>query len=315
MQKRALLTSWMIVVVLAACAPVPPPATPTARPAATLVPLAQLPQKIAFATTRDGNFEIYAMKPDGSDPVNLTRNPAADDQDPCWSPDGTRMAYTSVRYENAQTRYGNADIYVMNADGSNPVDLTRNPAFDAQPSWSPDGRRIAFVTDRDGNAEIAVMNADGSNVQRLTTAPGMDLQPAWSPDGTRIAFMSDRDGNSEVYVMNADGSQQVNLTQNPAVDQLPSWSPDGSQIAFSSNRRGITRTYLMAPDGSNQRDLASPLQGDDVTWSPDGTRIAFVSGRDSSNGAEIYVANADGSDAINVTNNSYVDESPAWSPQ
>jgi len=117
------------------------------------------------------------------------------------------------------------DICVMNADGSDQVNLTRESASGHSPAWSPDGTRIAFASNRDGNGEIYVMNADGSGQTRLTDNPAAEAFPAWSPDGSRIAFVSGRDGNLEVYVMNADGSGQTNLTDNPATDGSAAWSP------------------------------------------------------------------------------------------
>ncbi len=112
---------------------------------------------------------------------------------------GAQIAFTSYRD-------GNAEIYVMDADGSNLRNLTRNPARDYAPAWSPDGGRIAFTSDRDGNWEIYVMDANGRNLRNLTKNASTDDAPSWSPNGEQIAFDSDRDGNSEIYVMEADGA-------------------------------------------------------------------------------------------------------------
>ena len=100
------------------------------------------------------------------------------------------------------------------------------------PAWSPDGRKLAFVSQRDGNSEIYVMNADGSAQENLTRQPASDSHPSWSRDGRRIVFVSRRDGNAEIYVMNADGSGLRNLTRTPSDDLDPAWSPDGRAIAF-----------------------------------------------------------------------------------
>jgi TolB protein len=101
-------------------------------------------------------------------------------------------------------RAGNDEIYVIKADGTGLTRLTRNPAHDEGPAWSPGGKKLAFMSDRAGNAEIHVMNADGTGVTRLTNNPASDGGPAWSPDGSKIAFMSNRLAtHSEIYAMNA----------------------------------------------------------------------------------------------------------------
>jgi Tol biopolymer transport system component len=279
-------------------------ATATAQAQAAATAQAQA-GRIAFASKRDGNWEIYVMNTDGSGQINLTNNPA-DDRWPSWSPDGKRIAFAS-------NRDGDWEIYVMNADGSGVTRLTNNPGGNFDPSWSPDGRHIAFSSRRDVSLEIYVMNADGSGVTRLTNNPAEDAEASWSPDGKRIAFVSNRDGNWEIYVMNADGSGQINLTNNPAEDDLPSWSPDGRRIAFVSNRDGNWEIYVMNADGSGVTRLTNnPAYDVWPSWSPDGKRIAFVSNRDGNQ--EIYVMNADGSEVTRLTSNSAEDRYPSWSP-
>jgi len=243
----------------------------------------------------------------------------------------SKIAFTSARD-------GNREIYVMNADGSNPINLTNNPDNDNFPAWSSDGSKIAFASNRDGYHDIYVMNADGSNQTRLTKNYAEDASPAWSPDGSKIAFASmegDLIASREIYVMNADGSNQARLTKNSASDSAPAWSPDGSKIAFTSfrgvigNKRkrvGNMEIYVMNADGSNQIRLtknpaASPYAPyalaicESPAWSPDGSKIAFASNRYNRFGnVKIYVMNADGSKQTRLTNNSAYDASPAWSP-
>ncbi|HEX9641436.1 MAG TPA: hypothetical protein VGB13_08990 [Candidatus Krumholzibacteria bacterium] len=136
-----------------------------------------------------------------------------------WSPDGRQIAFVHTLRGPPLQQFGpryslNREIYVMNADGSGTRKLTHNAGYNAEPAWSPDGRRIAFKSSRDGNSEIYVMNADGSGKRNLTRNAARDGSPSWSPDGRRIAFVSNRDGRRlEAHVMNADGSGQRSLTQ------------------------------------------------------------------------------------------------------
>ena len=213
------------------------------------------------------------------------------------------------------TRDGNAEIYVMNADGTNPVRLTNDASLDNGPTWSPDGTKIAFTSLRDGNFEIYTMNADGTNQTRVTNNAATDSLPTWSPDGTKIAFYSNRDvgGNGEIYVMNADGTGQTRLTNNVAVDIFPSWSPDGAKIVFASERDGNSEIYLMNADGTSQTRRTNNAAIDyQPTWSPDGTKIAFDTNRDGN--YEIYTMNADGTGQTRITNNTATDDVPSWSP-
>ena len=196
--------------------------------------------------------EIYVMNADGTNPINLTRSVEKAEGVSTWSPGGKQIAFTSAELFNGHTLV-NSDIFVMDADGGNPINLTNHDALDQTPDWSPDGLRIAFTSLRDASWEIYVMNADGTNPTNLTNHPARDGRPDWSPDGNQIAFTSDRDGNIEIYVMNADGTNPINLTNHPAEDNRSSWSPDGTRIAFDSNRDGDgnIEIYVMNADGTN----------------------------------------------------------------
>ncbi len=262
--------------------------------------------RILFRSDRDGDFEIYSMRPDGSDLRRLTNNSGYDDF-PVWSPDGRKIAFVS-------DREGKPEINVMNADGSRLRRLTTdNGPVNAFPAWSPDGDKIAFSSDRDGNREIYVMEADGANQINLTNDPGYDASPSWSPDGERILFNSRRDGNLEIYVMNADGSGQERLTKNATADEFPAWSPDGSRIAFASSRSGRRAIYVMGVDGSNPVRLTTNAYKDYwPSWSPDGARIAFASDRYGNE--EIMVMYADGSHQTNLSASPAADAGPAWGP-
>ncbi len=245
------------------------------------------------------------MKANGTKVTQLTYQPFYNAR-PDWSRDGSRITFTACRAGDES-----CEIYVMNADGSAQTNLTRNFASDFMSVWSPDGRRIAFASDRDGNSEIYVMNADGSNPVRLTYNDATDQYPGWSPDGSKITFETDRDGNFEIYVMNADGSSPVNLSRHPANDFHARWSSRGNKIAFNSDRDGNQEIYVMRSDGSRQSRLTrSP--GDDYgpAWSPDADAIAFTTNRDGN--YEVYVMVPDGSQPTRLTNDPGWDADPAW---
>jgi len=195
----------------------------------------------------------------------------------------------------------NYEIYVMNPDGSALTRLTNNPANDRFPTWSPDGRRIAFSREKD----IYVMNADGNNQTRLTNATSLVMGLDWSSDGQRIIFsLSETPGKSGVYVMNMDGSDLTRVTDGA----WPAWSPNGKRIAFSRDPYG--RLSVMSVDDSGLTHLSN--KGFWPAWSPDGERIAFTSTRDGN--SEIYVMNADGSALTRLTVHPGDDAFPTWSP-
>ena len=216
-------------------------------------------------------------------------------------------------------RDGNAEIYVMNVDGSNQTNLTNNSAHDGFPAWSPDGTQIVFESNRDGNAEVYLMNVDGSGLTRLTNNSTDDRWPSWSPDGTQIVFSRwhDDGGQWEIYVMNTDGSGQTRLTNIFSEEATPVWSPDGAQIAFHSNRDGQWEIYVMNPDGSGQTRLTnSPEIDAHPAWSPDSAQIAFYTYPDlgSPSVVDIFVMNRDGSNIVQITDNPGIDAHPSWSP-
>ena len=209
----------------------------------------------------------------------------------------------------------NGDIFTIDADGSNKVNITNDPSSDDEPIVSPDGEKVIIRSDRDALAgnQLYAIDIDGSNVTLLTSGSSFNAQVAWSPDSSKIVFVSNRDGNNEVYVMNADGSNQVNLSSSPNSDFRPKWSPDGSKIAFASDRDGNEEVYVMNADGSNQVNLSNSPASDLLPkWSPDGSKIAFETDRDVN--VEIYVMNADGSNQANLSNSLGNDFSPQWSP-
>jgi TolB protein len=303
----------------------PPVASPTPTPSATSTPSpTPLPPagngKIVYQGG-PGAFDIWVMNPDGSNRTNLTNSENVEDRDPDWSPDGTKILFSSTIDGPSAPDGSSGDLYVMNPDGSNIIRLTNATAADIAPAWSPDGTKIAFTRVNGNDFEVWVMDADGLNQVNLTNHPARDgiLGVCWSPDGSKIAFTTDRDGDVEIYSMDADGSNQINLTNRPGQDGEPDWSPDGTKIAFrnfQSEPPGPQDSdiYVMDANGANQVRL-SGVQDDDPAWSPDGTKIAFTrtfSVAPFGSNREIYVMDANGSNQINLTNRPEEDQKPDW---
>ena len=266
--------------------------------------------QIAFTRTDGGDDDIFVMGNDGSNPTNLTPGSAVGDNQPSYSPNGQTIAYASAgslfsfganggaptprnqlgnqatftpsgtKIVFARADGGDTDVFIMNPDGSNAVNLTGgNPTADQNPNVSPDGTKIAFQSTRDGgDNDIFTMNIDGSNPTNIT--PGnttADINPGFSPDGTRIVFQRGIAGiDDDIFVMDAGGGNEVNLTTaDTQFEAHPAFSPDGTKISF-------TRDVDPAPLGS---DL------------------------------DVLVMNADGSGVVNLTaGNTSSDREAEWQP-
>jgi hypothetical protein len=224
-----------------------------------------------------------------------------------YSPDGTRVAFSS----NAD---GNPEVYVMNADGSGVKQLTDNSAIDWNPSWSPDGKRIAFTSNRDGDFDVYAMDADGSNVTNLTNGWGSTSEDNahWSPDGRWIAFDSEVYGNWSVWVTDPAGQGRQQVTTGGVSEWFDSWAPDGKAFLVDSNLRGDDDIYRYSFDTNDpamsfaNADRYGPtVVGDDpfsqgaAVYSPDGTKIAFSDNADGH--LQVYVMNADGTGVEQLT--------------
>jgi Tol biopolymer transport system component len=218
-------------------------------------------------------------------------------------------------------RDGDYEIFAMNADGTGQTQLTHNESNEFDPTWSPDGKRIAFSrfpSDFSSDGELFVMNADGSGQTQITDNAAQDFGPVWSPDGKRLAFVSDRTGGNEVFTMNPDGSGVSQLTHDAFVNAATNWSPDGRKIAFSSYQDGgDSDIFVMNADGTGVVQLTHndfSDEGDHAGWSPDGRRIVFSSDRDGGD-LDIFVMNADGTGVTQLTHNNFItDDDPYWSP-
>jgi len=269
---------------------------------------------VAFVSTRDGDYSIYEMNADGGRQARLTEGEQSDPSsaqelffqiDPAWSPNGRLIAFSSKRT-------GSFDIFVMNADGTGTRRLTSTRDDEANPTWSPDGERLAFDRDRD----IYVVNAHGTDLVRITDDQAADTEPAWSPDGRWIAYVKGANETvgkdlREVWLIRPNATRSHSLTTLGVSSYSPAWSPDSSRIAFASDKGkgGIFDIYTVGVDGKGLRRLTRT--GPDAfepAWSPDGKTIAF------SRGGAIVIIDVEGNEE-EITDRDSNDSSPAWNPR
>jgi TolB protein len=235
---------------------------------------------------------------------------------------GSLREFAFVRGEGSAT-----DIYVVREDGRGLRRLTRSPGADYSPIWSPDGRRILFVSSRDGDDELFVMDAAGRDVRQLTQNRGQDVTPQWSPDGGLIAFASDRAraGEPEIWIMRSDGTgarrlvKTVNHPNWQGFQYSPVWAPDGKRLIFSmAAAPSNPELYVVGVNGKGLERLTKTRGGVDVfgddtmpDWSDDGASVVFVSNREQAS-SDIWTMNADGSAQKAVARRPGADD---WNPR
>ncbi len=271
--------------------------------------LPDLPGRLVFASTRDGNWEIYVMSANRPSAVRRLTDHPADDLHPAWSPDAAQIAFTS-------RRDGDSEIYTLRLADAMLRRVTRQPSEEWAPAWSPDGSRLAYQSDRHGQSDIFVAQPDGSDEMRLTKPGGSNESPHWSPDGRQIVFDSDFDveeavhASINVYLMHADGSNARRLY---AHAESPAWSPDGKTIAMNVLRGGRWQIATLGLDGSGYRQITTgAYDARYPAWSPDGRWLAFA-GNETGHW-EIYVIPAAGGRPIRLTHGVADSTHPAWGP-
>ncbi len=210
------------------------------------------------------------------------------------------------------------DLYRIDPATGAATRLTRSPQGNFEPSLSPDGARLAFVSSRDGDSEIYVRDlaGDGDAELRVTAVPRDDWAPAWSPDGAWLAFLSDRDGSPRVYLVRPDATD-LRLAHADAAageEQPPVWSPDGARLAYAvSTRDGASEIWVVDVAAATAARVSAPGARDEApAWSPDGRHLVFVSTRDRR--IDLWIARADGTAASRLTETPEEEWIPRWLP-
>jgi TolB protein len=261
--------------------------------------------KIAYSmVTGKGRKEIYVMDMDGHNPFPITKNKSIN-LSPCWSPDGSKLAFTSYR-----SRF--PDLYIANVGKKGMTKITNDKGANITPSWSPNGKLIAFASTVSGAANLYTIPKNGRNMKRVTTSYNIDIAPSWSPDGNHIVFASERAGGLHLFRINASGGDMRRLTFVGYQNDMPNWSPMGDKIVFSGRDMGTFDIFIMNPDGSNiQRLTVGSGANSHPTFSPDGRFISFTSTR--GGGEAIYIMRADGTNQIRVSKKNGL--LPSWGPR
>ncbi len=241
----------------------------------------------------------------GAQPIKLTTDRSYHSS-PAWSPDGTQLAYSLFKdgvqkiYVAQLKRGENGDLLPIEET----VVVTTGVSSDDDPAWSPDGKKIAFSTDRDDVWQIFVMNADGSGAKLLGKDPKQEgTKPVWKPDGKQIAFVSSRN-----VALAAPGGKELKFITTTGYNDCPSWSRDGKRLVIASGNDLKT----LSSDGSGPKPLTRSGWNGEPEWSPVDDRVVFVSNREGR--YDIWVTMQDGSAPERITDDKSRESCPTWSP-
>jgi TolB protein len=232
-------------------------------------------ERIAFAAYRNGQWDIYSIGPDGSEPRQLTDD-SFEDTDPAYAPDGAKIAFASRRHNNW-------DVYVLDLLTGEETRLTNSPHYDGAPAWSPDGAQVAYESYQSGNLDIWQIDAAGTGpATNLTpdSAAG-DFAPAWSPDGRSIAFTSWREGDKDLFLLDMSGGEVIPLTDATTAEEGPVWHPDGDRLAFVIDDLGDREVFTLdvtnPPAGDGSIEPITWLgRTDGPAWSPGGDMLVAI---------------------------------------
>jgi len=223
----------------------------------------------------------------------------------------TRIAYITVKRDQV-TRRSTYKLYIADADGANPHMMLKSNEPIFSPTWSPDKRRIAYVSLENKRSAIYIQDLQTGQRSVIAQWRGLNTAPSWSPDGRHLALTLSKDGNSEIYLLNLATKKLTRLTHNPAIDTEAEWAPDGKSLAFTSDRSGKPQVYRVSVNGGQaQRLTFDGRYNARPRFSPDGKKIALL--HNGGNGYRIALLNLENRQ-IRALSNTSLDESPSFAP-
>ncbi|MHC5109724.1 MAG: TolB family protein [Planctomycetota bacterium] len=279
-------------------------ATATEPEAATTASSPHQPGDLVFFSDRSGGGDLFQLLWGESRQTPLSINSKAAEWGPRW--DAARQ-----RIVVAQDKADGTVLIAVAPHGADTVTLFANPSDEEVPSWSPDGKWIAYSRAVDGNRDLYVADSSGKNTYRLTTVPADDKQPTWGPDSRTIAFVSARNGNDDIWTIERTGESLRRITNHAAMEGHPAWSPDGQRIVFDRYENGSADIYVVAMKTGIERRLTKSAENELVPrFSLDGRWVSFGSTRDGN--WEVYMIATEGGEARRITSKPGFDGDAIW---
>lgn len=219
---------------------------------------------------------------------------------------------TKIAYVQAEGK--NKEIFIVDFDGGNPIQVTHDNSTDLSPSWNPQMTQLAYVSFREGNARIYVLNLQDGSTRLLCGYPGINIAPAWRPGSGEMAVTLSKDGNPDIFLVSSSSGQIIRkLVQGWAINVSPDWSPDGKRLVYVSDETGTPQIYVLdVSTGQKKRLTFSGNYNTSPSWSPKGDLIAYSGIAGGSH--NIFIMKPDGSDNRQLTHGEGNNEAPAWSP-
>ncbi len=262
--------------------------------------------RVVYCRGGGGRTDLFVTDYDGFGEMRLTANRTLN-VCPCWSPDGSEIAFTSYRN-------GMQGLFSLDTSTGHVRPIIELEGLNFGADWHPQGHELLLSMSRGGNPEIYRISPEGRIIKRLTVAKSIEISPSWAPNGRELVFTSDRTGTPQLYIIDEEGTGRRRRTYEGQYNDSADWSPDGKRVVYTNREKNRNRIVVMDASGENRRVLtADPAWGncEDPSWAPDGRHIVFASDR--TGVFKLFVYDVDEDTARQLTFGNDPDTTPAWS--